>query len=729
MNRYDPGEHGGRDGKDERIEDSTEPLEQRERASRSSSNSRSQRQSPSTTEVIDNGNVGGYEKVDMSQIRIGAQNVNGINETKVEAMMEMMEDMDLDILAVNESSLRDGSEEEVKVRQVLNQRFQWHGKCRQDRVHLASRGKVGGGVGFLIRIQPRRQQQQQQRQQQQWHCQQQRRKQAWLGAITVTKQSESDGIMWIEMRSETTTLYLASVYLPPATSFRSDTNPALLEELCEDIHLYQQQGMVIVMGDFNRRICTLSSVIYTEDGMINLPRLSVDDSAAPANAFELARGVKLMDLMSQCDMVVMNGIMRTDAPYTRADYTCTRYNSFHVLDYIMVDYSHMQLMGVVETNHVWPKLIDTDHSLIHALITLPVTGPETQAVVEPAMAVHSPSRSDQYWTNDKGERSYWNEYQQQLILECAKWNEQADSLSMQQLHQDTVTARKAQTQNRIDTLWSSLRDAIKHALAKTVGVKRRRQKIKQTSANSSRCLSRRKPSRTFMYMRDDAVRQLSREKERCFNEYKQALSLSDEEIARARKQLKSANRKLGTEVRNKRKEAMTKQMQAIQSIRTTETAEYWKMLKHISRWQQERGVNTRHHTIPSDSVLDGQQQVHRGKRAVLKVWKQTYQSTNQYVQHDVRYDAHTQEQVTNQLQQLQHHHTEEAIEAESEEERDQADGILPTSQTLNKRIELEEVEEAIARMKRNKAGGVDGLVNECIKYGGKVMHETLCQAD
>src|SRR5690349_3816692 len=57
------------------------------------------------------------------------------------------------------------------------------------------------------------------------------------------------------------------------------------------------------------------------------------------------------------------------------------------------------------------------------------------------------------------------------------------------------------------------------------------------------------------------------------------------------------------------------------------------------------------------------------------------------------------------------------------------DGITPRGE-LDGPIELEEVQDALDNLKRGKACGIDGVVNEILKFGGEVMEEAvwrLCQ--
>src|SRR3954462_12214068 len=76
------------------------------------------------------------------------------------------------------------------------------------------------------------------------------------------------------------------------------------EELLSDITLFQTRGVVVLLGDFNCRVGTLSTII-NEELQVVFERHS-QDVKVPEQAAKIAK--LFVDTMNSCDMLVMNGL-------------------------------------------------------------------------------------------------------------------------------------------------------------------------------------------------------------------------------------------------------------------------------------------------------------------------------------------------------------------------------------------------------------------------------------
>ncbi len=121
----------------------------------------------------------------------------------------------------------------------------------------------------------------------------------------------------------------------------------------EDIRFFKQKGAVIVMGDFNRRIGKLPSVVREQQ--IYLHRKSQDK--------QVKQGRLLMEVMNACDMVVLNGLEE------EAQFTFENDQGESLIDYIGLDVDLVNVQPIhdveeINEEHESGRIIDCQGQIL-----------------------------------------------------------------------------------------------------------------------------------------------------------------------------------------------------------------------------------------------------------------------------------------------------------------------------------------------------------------------------
>ena len=161
------------------------------------------------------------------------------------------------------------------------------------------------------------------------------------------KKSKHEDMLWVCVEGGDEKLFVGGIYIVPTSSSRARKAEELIQELAEDIARYQQEGTVMVGGDWNCKI----GEIQSEAGDRTYERQSVSKKVD-------TRGKKMMEIMNANNMVVLNGIGGKRAEHTYFD---RKGDSDGIDDYIAVS------GGMVhKTSHIdyWldmRDLVDSDH--------------------------------------------------------------------------------------------------------------------------------------------------------------------------------------------------------------------------------------------------------------------------------------------------------------------------------------------------------------------------------
>ena len=152
-----------------------------------------------------------------ASLRVGTINVAGIANNGHDLKL-LMKQLSLDIVAVQETWLKDGKQE-------FSQGYFWVGRNRASQTN--SRGE--GGVGIFYR-------------------------KDLCGKVQICEESQHAGLMWIKVTlHEGNHLFLGCFY-SPGEGTDAKTMEEIYDELQADILERSSQGRVVLMGDFNARV-------------------------------------------------------------------------------------------------------------------------------------------------------------------------------------------------------------------------------------------------------------------------------------------------------------------------------------------------------------------------------------------------------------------------------------------------------------------------------------------
>ena len=221
----------------------------------------------------------------------------------------------------------------------------------------------------------------------------------------------------------------------------------------------------------------------------------------------------------------------------------------------------------------------------------------------------------------------------------------------------------------------------------------------------STTLKNTKPIRTLLKARlkaDDKIVSLRIEKSGLFRAIKAEMNVESRQTLKT--QLKKVNKQLKSRTRKAINEYQREQVAEIERLESSDCRRMWKELKNLSGWT--------HKDELSDTVFDEQKREVCGDN-VDEVWKEAYRTLGKDDENDTKFNKEFRTCVIE---------NQEMIYERSFE----PDNVCAN---LDEPIELEEVEDAIRRLKLAKAPGNDQIVAEVLKRGGdqvaKAVH-SLC---
>jgi len=138
--------------------------------------------------------------------------------------------------------------------------------------------------------------------------------------VQMMERCKSDCMLWVRVSLTTADrddLYIGALYLPPRNSKYGDKEVVddALEEFQARAMMYQQKGMVLLLGDMNARIGSESALIDLNNGdTVCYERRSIDKTVD-------ARGTQLLASLRACGMVPLNGLQYGVGIGTIAEFT------------------------------------------------------------------------------------------------------------------------------------------------------------------------------------------------------------------------------------------------------------------------------------------------------------------------------------------------------------------------------------------------------------------------
>ena len=170
----------------------------------------------------------------------------------------------MDILAVTETWESDKSDYESLINSTLRN-YLWVGKPHPASGKSKGRPQGQGGVGFCVH------------------------KKLMSCCSKATPVEEHEGIMWLQLSTKEGTIYVAVAYSPPFQSKAQESaeHNKLLKALDSSVTNFDKLGTVIIMGDFNSR----------------MPSLTGDHSVSTGN--QTKRTPRMLDFITNLGLKVM----------------------------------------------------------------------------------------------------------------------------------------------------------------------------------------------------------------------------------------------------------------------------------------------------------------------------------------------------------------------------------------------------------------------------------------
>ena len=290
-------------------------------------------------------------------VQAGSWNIHGLADYKQASLLTTVFGANIDVLALCETHLVNSEQLVRWERQVqASERYVWFGRPAV-RLSPGEHGRGSGGVGILVR-------------------------KDWAQHATLLPECEHDRLLFIRLTlpGASFSIFFGVAYLVPLGTARFHENASVLEELDDRAERYQSQGMVCIMGDFNVHIAEYPSTLLNShfdpnmrssepacldaSAGVPLPRRSVDPSGADCPGGVSAAGAAFVDRMDIAGLVVLNGL-RDAGEGHMAVATC---GLTSVIDFILVDSAHWQLMDSVAVQPAARAEVSSDHQLVTSAI-------------------------------------------------------------------------------------------------------------------------------------------------------------------------------------------------------------------------------------------------------------------------------------------------------------------------------------------------------------------------
>ena len=348
-----------------------------------------------------------------------------------------------------------------------------------------------------------------------------------------------------------------------------------------------------------------------------------------------------------------------------AQFTSFQAGGSSVIDLICI--SHQLLQNWVGTD-TWKgvETVASDHQMVVAKLTRK----QERAKVEAVKNCEEGCNVRVWRTRDRGDLSYWDQLRSVSNEMMGMWSDEAEQQIKQAVDQE---------QNVTEWIWRHWLSAHNEAAERGVGSRIRKQQIKKPRIRH----------------KDAQVKELARLK----NKLRKALAKSEGEVRSVvwddYKKTKSDLRKRMRSLRKQHDQSCNK---TLEQLEVKDPKGYWRGLKAFA------GQEKSEQKLPSE-MKEGSALV--GGIAALNKWKEGFQQLGKPQNaDDPRFDK-------------EFHHESHTLVKRWAQERTEGSG------DLDGEIAMEEVDKAIKLLRRGKAAGLDGAVNEILKYAGPEMTRSL----
>lgn len=616
------------------------------------------------------------------RVTLGSWNVRGLTSHKQSELLSVAERLKLDVLAVCET--HHGNQEHHVQWQlaVTSSPFVWLGRPAVYPAGRLHRGHASGGVGLLIR-----------RDWERW-CQ-------------TMPQCEHSNLCFVRLQlpDMPEPLFLASVYVVPVGSPLEAENELLMRELLDRVGQYEQQGAVVLAGDFNTHVGDTPSTFLQLDAPQASSELAECDFAEPTTLARAcahhrattASGRRMVRELDSAALVVLNGLEAVGPP---AEPTHDRGGT---IDLFVVSARHWQEMDPVCVEKKFARTaLDTDHELIMSAFSYSVhrtaaaaaasdAAPANTAAATPASVVLTRFR-----TNARGDRTFFDDFQHQCAIVLpsltAEWREAAERGEPLE----------------VEAAWAAFHQTV-HTVA--------RDTLREQSPQLKRTM---KPVPLIGHASLRGWRQRRRELWVALRR----VPVDETACSRARtlrRQISVLDGHIRNEVRRQLHDKQLEQLERVTALKESDRRGHWQALKRVGN------IRLASAAIPA-SALDSAGNEQTLPAAVRDVWFEAWGQLAQHRPDDPAYDVNTYASTVLEVAAAHaHKQSEEHIEEEMEQTRSPQPTArqLAAASALNTDVTEAEVAASVRRLKRGKAVGSDGLCAEVLKEGGPAMLQCL----
>ncbi|MFN9109139.1 MAG: reverse transcriptase domain-containing protein [Bacteroidota bacterium] len=464
----------------------------------------------------------------------GVFSVTHISRDKARSLKALVDAHNIDVLVLTETHERVAAKYSRDwILDTFEECFEWH-HCPS----IDSRRCGRGGVGCLVR----------------------RR----VGESERLPRDAGDNTIVVKVTVSTTkeVLYVIGMYTPPSQRLDVEKLRAVFE-VSDDL---RSKGLVVVAGDFNRRLGERPIIIHdpiTNNEMV-CPRSSIDKTSQPVDA-------RFLEIVQDHGLVAVNGLHS----FGEASYTFESHLGCSVIDYAFVHWESLERVSgcfLIEC-----ETIGTDHHLVGVDVKCP-------GMQDEIVQVHESSPVLIPWKRTS-DRSLLENYTNMVSPFLAEWVEEWDSKDSGEFSRE---------------LYQRLVQSMIDAMKITVGTRKTR-------------VAHRRAVRW-----DPHVQQLKKSRRTAWISYRNASAETRPSLLEPYRQACWAVKQAVSKLKN---EQERRAIERVESLKSRKPRAMWRALKSLGKWKRSNSNNS-----PTPIIDKESGQLVRDPQGIKALWAKYFHS-------------------------------------------------------------------------------------------------------